>query len=64
MANTPTAAWPQWLTVKQACEYLHVSRGTLRLWRLQRRLRVSKVGRMVRIKRGDLDRVMEAVACK
>lgn len=47
------------LTIREACAHLKVSRATLRRWRLQRRIRVSKIGRTIRIKKAELDRVAD-----
>ncbi len=49
---------PAVMTERQACEYLQVSRGTLRNWRLAGRLRVTKVGKTIRYPRTQLDRLI------
>jgi excisionase family DNA binding protein len=45
-----------WLTIGDACAYLHVTRATLYRWARDGRLRLFKVGtRATRVRRSDLD---------
>lgn len=43
------------LTVKQAAELLSCSEAAIRKWLYQRRLPVVKVGRLTRLRVGDLE---------
>ncbi|MBJ7598188.1 MAG: helix-turn-helix domain-containing protein [Candidatus Dormibacteraeota bacterium] len=56
------AAMPDWMTVAEACRYLKVSRATLFRYMRDGRLPFSQVpgGRGRRIKREDLDRLLES----
>ncbi len=45
----------QLLTVKQAAELLSCSEAAIRKWVYQRRLPVVKVGRLTRLRVGDLE---------
>lgn len=47
------------LTVAQAAELLQVSPRTIRGWLLKRRIAFTKVGRLVRIPRRELERLIE-----
>ena len=52
-----------WLTISDACAYLHVTRATLYRWARERRLRMFKVGvRATRVRRSDLDQLATPVA--
>jgi len=48
------------LTIKEICDLLKVSRGTVSRWILRRQLRSHKIGRLVRIKSQDLGHFVEA----
>ncbi len=48
------------LTVAQASVYLGVTEGGLRRWIFQERLPVVRLGRCVRLDKGDLDELIEA----
>lgn len=52
----------EWLTVKEACEYLKVSKSTLYLWcdkGILRYYEFKDVGRGRRFKKEDLDALLE-----
>lgn len=52
-----------WMKTDQAAEYLQVSPGTLRNWRVDGHgPRASTVGRVVRYHRDDLDAFMRGAA--
>jgi len=48
------------LTLPEAAQLLRVRVSTLRAWRAQRRLPFHKVGGKILLKRGDLQRFIEA----
>jgi excisionase family DNA binding protein len=48
------------LNAREAAEYLHVSENTIRQWIWQRRLPVVKLGRAVRLKKSDLDQIINS----
>jgi excisionase family DNA binding protein len=52
---------PKMLTSKEASEYLGLKTGTLEIWRRTKRynLPYSKIGRLVRYKKSDLDDFIE-----
>jgi excisionase family DNA binding protein len=47
----------EWLTIREACRYLKVSRSTLYNWERAGRLDMYRFGRSVRIRRDDLHKV-------
>ncbi len=49
---------PDYLTIKQVCERLQVSRMTVHRW-IKRGLPVYRQGRIVRIKVGDLEQFLK-----
>jgi excisionase family DNA binding protein len=49
---------PQYLTIKQVCERLQVSRMTVHRW-IKRGLPVYKQGRIVRVRVEDLERFLK-----
>ena len=49
----------QLLTAKEAAEFLCVSENTVRMWIWQKRLPVVRLGRTVRLKREDLQQLIE-----
>ena len=44
-----------WFTLDQACEYLCVSRQTLLLWIKKRGFPATKIGKLWRLNREDID---------
>jgi excisionase family DNA binding protein len=48
----------EYLTQNQAGELLGVTSRTIFQWAKEGKLRVSKLGRLVRIRRSDIDRMM------
>ena len=44
----------EWLTIKEASEYLRIPVGTLRNWTSNGRIPYRKIGRCVRYKRSEL----------
>ncbi len=46
----------KYLTIKDICELLQVSRATVNRWIQSRKLRSKKIGRLVRVKEMDLVR--------
>lgn len=52
-----------WLSLKQACEYVAVSRGTLEKWISEYGLSVSIIEGTKRIKKSDLDEFMLSKQC-
>ena len=55
-SGTPASAM---LTVKEACEYLRLSRQMLWKLRVQHKLKATMIGRAVRFRRSELDRLIE-----
>lgn len=49
----------QLLTAKEAAEFLCLSENTIRQWIWQRRLPVVRLGRAVRLRREDLEQLIE-----
>jgi excisionase family DNA binding protein len=47
------------LRAKEAAQFLNVSENTVRMWIWQRRLPVVRLGRAVRLRRQDLEEVIE-----
>lgn len=47
-----------YLTIKEACEILKISRATFNRWMKESKIPFSKVGRIVRIKKSDIEKVM------
>lgn len=47
------------LTAKEAAQFLHLSENTIRQWIWQRRLPVVRLGRAVRLRRVDLEQLIE-----
>lgn len=52
-----------WLSLKQACEYVAVSRGTLEKWISEYGLSVSIIEGTKRIKKSDIDEFMLSKQC-
>ena len=48
-----------WLSIKEVGEYLGVSRATVYRWVKDGKLKIHKVGRVSRVKKNDLDKLME-----
>jgi excisionase family DNA binding protein len=49
----------QLLTAEEAAEFLCLSENTIRQWIWQRRLPVVRLGRAVRLRREDLEQLIE-----
>jgi excisionase family DNA binding protein len=47
------------LRAKEAAQFLNVSENTIRMWIWQRRLPVVRLGRAVRLRREDLEKLIE-----
>jgi excisionase family DNA binding protein len=47
------------LRAKEAAQFLNVSENTVRMWIWQRRLPVVRLGRAVRLRRRDLEEIIE-----
>jgi len=47
------------LRAKEAVQFLNVSENTIRMWIWQRRLPVVRLGRAVRLRRQDLEDLIE-----
>jgi excisionase family DNA binding protein len=47
------------LRAKEAAQFLNVSENTIRMWIWQRRLPVVRLGRAVRLRRQDLEEIIE-----
>jgi excisionase family DNA binding protein len=47
------------LRAKEAAQFLNVSENTIRMWIWQRRLPVVRLGRAVRLRREDLEELIE-----
>ena len=47
------------LRAKEAAQFLNVSENTIRMWIWQRRLPVIRLGRAVRLRRQDLEEIIE-----
>ena len=47
------------LTVREGAQYLNCPENTMRMWIWQRRLRVVRFGRSVRLRREDLEQLRE-----
>jgi excisionase family DNA binding protein len=47
------------LRAKEAAQFLNVSENTIRMWIWQRRLPVVRLGRAVRLRRQDLEDLIE-----
>ena len=50
---------PSLLKAKEAAQFLNVSENTIRQWIWQRRLPVIRLGRSVRLKKVDLEKMIE-----
>jgi excisionase family DNA binding protein len=50
---------PTYLTVKQVCELLHISRLTLYRWVKQDKLKATKVGQKLLIEQSDIQTLLE-----
>lgn len=48
----------RWLTSKEVCEYLSISRQTLMLWIVNMHFPAVKVGKFWRYKQNEIDRWM------
>jgi excisionase family DNA binding protein len=49
----------EWLTVNEFAEALGVTRSCIRRWLLQRRLNSTRLGRLVRIPRSEIQRLVD-----
>lgn len=49
----------EYLTIKEVTEILKVSRATIYNWMISGKLKFYKVGRLIRIKREDLERFIK-----
>jgi excisionase family DNA binding protein len=49
----------QMLTAREAATFLGLSENTIRMWIWQRRLPVVRLGRAVRLRREDLEKIIE-----
>ena len=47
------------LRAKEAAQFLNVSENTIRMWIWQRRLPAVRLGRAVRLRRRDLEEIIE-----
>lgn len=47
------------LKAKEAAEFLNVSENTVRMWIWQRRLPIVRLGRAIRLRRDDLELLIE-----
>lgn len=47
------------LTAREAAQFLHLSENTIRQWIWQRRLPVVRLGRSIRLKKKDLEQLIE-----
>jgi excisionase family DNA binding protein len=47
------------LRAKEAAQFLNVSENTIRMWIWQRRLPVVRLGRAVRLRREDLEELID-----
>ena len=50
----------KYLTIKEICDLLKVSRSTVNRWILSRKLQSKKIGRLVRVSGQDLGAFVEA----
>jgi excisionase family DNA binding protein len=50
----------EWLTVAEFSEALGITRSCTRRWLLERRLASTRLGRLVRIPRSEIQRLVEA----
>ena len=50
---------PTYLTVKQVCELLHISRLTLYRWVKQDKVKATKVGQKLLIEQSDIQKLLE-----
>jgi excisionase family DNA binding protein len=50
----------EWLTVNEFAEALGITRACVRRWLLERRLASTRLGRLVRIPRSEIQRLVEA----
>jgi excisionase family DNA binding protein len=53
------AADAQLLTAREAAQFLRLSENTVRQWIWQRRLPVVRLGRAVRLRKADLEKLLE-----
>ncbi len=54
-----TRDYQELLKAQEAAQLLNVSVNTIRMWIWQRRLPVVRLGRAVRLRRGDLEQLIE-----
>ena len=50
----------EYLTIKEVMDFLKVSRSTIYNWKNSGKLRFYKIGKLVRIKREELERFIES----
>jgi excisionase family DNA binding protein len=50
----------EWLTVNEFAEALGITRAGVRRWLLERRLTSIRLGRLVRIPRSEIERLVES----
>jgi excisionase family DNA binding protein len=50
----------EWLTVNEFAETLGITRACVRRWLLERRLTSTRFGRLVRINRREIDRLVQS----
>jgi excisionase family DNA binding protein len=50
----------EWLTVNEFAEALGITRACVRRWLLERRVSSTRVGRLVRIHKSEIQRLVEA----
>jgi excisionase family DNA binding protein len=60
--TTPQTAAPELLTVRETCQRLNITRPTLYSLAERGELRFRKIGRSVRIRREEIDRLAGATA--
>jgi excisionase family DNA binding protein len=48
----------EWLTVNEFAEALGITRACVRRWLLERRLTSTRIGRLVRIPRSEIERLV------
>jgi excisionase family DNA binding protein len=50
----------EWLTVSEFAQELGITRACVRRWLLERKLSSTRLGRLVRIHRGEIERLVQA----
>jgi excisionase family DNA binding protein len=51
---------PQMFTIKEASNFLNMSENTIRMWIWQKMIPSIKLGRSVRLKRSDLEQIIQS----